>query len=415
MKVTTGNRAVSALFRVIGGSGRRLQGDAVRRLAGPGAHAGEVHVLGTAVPLVAAVAAFDLLARWWGPWWALAALPLVLFVGLQVAAIALGVAAGAISRLAGDRDGWRWRAWLAALGGWAWWRWPAGGWPRWIAAAWLAVLAAELLALAVLGWRRLMEVPGRRGVALRVALAVLAHLPLLLLGWWAGWPWALGWAGLIGMAFCWCTLTPNGLGFGPVVSRCDGGAVWLTIDDGPDPATTPVLLDRLDAHGAKATFFLIGERVAAHPELAREIVRRGHGVGNHTLSHPVASFWCAGPGRTRREIVEGARAIEQATGLRSRWFRAPVGHRNFFTHPVTRNERQQVVGWTRRGLDGTSRNVARIVARLTRRVERGDILVMHDATPVAEAVLAELLDQLGRRGLRAELPEDEPAAGGGAA
>lgn len=413
MRTVTDNGAVTATFRVFGGAGKRLQGEAVRRLAGPGSHAGEVRVLGTLVPLVVAAAAADALARCWGPWWALLALPAVLFAGLHALAVVLGTVAAAISRLAGGREGWRWRTWLVALGAWAWWRWHGDdGWCRWVAAAWLAVVAIEAAALALLGWRRLMQVPGRRGVALRMALATLAHLPLVPLAACAGWPWALAWAALAGTAFCWCTLAPNAQGFGPVASRCDGAGVWLTIDDGPDPETTPGLLERLGRAGAKATFFLVGSRVEAHPELAREIVRRGHRVGNHTLTHPAGSFWCAGPWRTRREIVGGGRAIERVTGVRPCWLRAPVGHRNLFTHPVAAEEGMRVVGWTRRGFDGVSRDVGRVVGRLTRRLERGDILVIHDATPVAGAVLDGLLEELRRRGLHTAVPEEDGAAQG---
>ncbi len=73
-------------------------------------------------------------------------------------------------------------------------------------------------------------------------------------------------------------------------------AVCLTIDDGPDEADTPQLLDLLDRHQARAVFFLIGERAGRQPELVAEILRRGHAVGHHTQTHPVATFWCALPG-----------------------------------------------------------------------------------------------------------------------
>src|SRR3546814_7752591 len=79
--------------------------------------------------------------------------------------------------------------------------------------------------------------------------------------------------------------------------------VWLTFDDGPSD-DTPALLDLLDAHGAKATFFLVGERAAARPGLVRGIVARGHGLGNHSHGHPQAWFWALGPARMRREIMQ---------------------------------------------------------------------------------------------------------------
>src|SRR5690606_7457875 len=82
----------------------------------------------------------------------------------------------------------------------------------------------------------------------------------------------------------------------------DRRQVWLTIDDGPDPLTTPRVLDLLDAHRARATFFVIGQKAARHPSLIAEITRRGHTLGNHTHNHPLASYWIAGATRTGREI-----------------------------------------------------------------------------------------------------------------
>ncbi|MDP4780163.1 MAG: polysaccharide deacetylase family protein, partial [Akkermansiaceae bacterium] len=111
--------------------------------------------------------------------------------------------------------------------------------------------------------------------------------------------------------------------FGKVRTR-GGKGIWLTLDDGPCPETTPAVLDLLDEHGAKATFFLIGDRAAKHPELVREIRRRGHGIGNHSWSHPRAFFWCLGPVRTWREITRCQRALTEITGEAPVWFRAPV-------------------------------------------------------------------------------------------
>ena len=61
--------------------------------------------------------------------------------------------------------------------------------------------------------------------------------------------------------------------------------VYLTFDDGPIPEVTPWVLDTLDRYGIKATFFLVGQNVERHPELLDEILKRGHRVGNHTMSH----------------------------------------------------------------------------------------------------------------------------------
>ncbi len=403
-----GNGAVSAVFRVFGGAGRPLRGDDVKRMAGLGTHVGEVRVLGAVVPAVVASAMFGCLSGWLGPWWAAALLLPAVFLGLQLMAAVLGILARVGARLAGEWETWQWWLWLAALGAWSAWAWPAGGWLRWFAGMWFLLMAAEGFSLLLLGCRWLMRVSGAGGVALRVALAVLLHLAALPIWIFGGWAWACGWLAMVGAGWCRGTLGANSQAFGPVIRQCDGGGVWLTIDDGPDPETTPALLDLLDEFDASATFFVIGQRVAAHPELAREIVRRGHRLGNHTGSHPSASFWCAGPGRTRREILDGGRAIEAVTGTSPCWFRAPVGHSNYFTHPVAAAAGMRVVGWTRTGRDGVSRDVPAILRRLTRNLQRGDIVVVHDATPVAAEVLGGLLAAMRGAGLHAESPDESP-------
>ncbi|HEV8421842.1 MAG TPA: polysaccharide deacetylase family protein, partial [Chthoniobacterales bacterium] len=93
------------------------------------------------------------------------------------------------------------------------------------------------------------------------------------------------------MLMLWPTLAANSPWWGPVVTGFvpNGKELWLTIDDGPQPRDTPALLDLLEEHQARATFFVKGRRAEQYPELIREIVRRGHGVGNHTYHHPSGS------------------------------------------------------------------------------------------------------------------------------
>jgi peptidoglycan/xylan/chitin deacetylase (PgdA/CDA1 family) len=218
----------------------------------------------------------------------------------------------------------------------------------------------------------------------------------LVLGFRYGWPWAIAGGALIAAFYCVAVLRPSGQWLGPVKTDTGDRSILLTIDDGPDPKDTPTLLDLLDHHGRKAVFFMIGEKVAAHPELAREVLRRGHLIGNHTMTHPQASFWCAGPWRTRREIAECQRTIQEATGFEPKWFRAPVGHRNWFTHPVCGDLGLEVVAWSRRGFDAVETDAAKVLERMLKGLAPGDIILMHEATAivgeVAEGVLQTLAE-----------------------
>ena len=213
------------------------------------------------------------------------------------------------------------------------------------------------------------------------------------------------------MAFLlWGTLNPNSRLFGPIMTHtCEG--VWLTIDDGPDPRDTPQLLDLLDRHGAKATFFLIGEKARLYPDLVREIVNRGHEVGNHTYQHPQAAFWSYGPYRTWREIVRCQRVLTEITGQSPRWFRAPVGHSNVFVHPVLDAMGLRLVGWSSRGFDGVSASLADVKRRIRSTARDGAIILAHESTPIAPQVVGDILSCGDENGWRFVIPDDEPRSG----
>jgi peptidoglycan-N-acetylglucosamine deacetylase len=182
--------------------------------------------------------------------------------------------------------------------------------------------------------------------------------------------------------------------------------VALTIDDGPDPQVTPAVLDLLDAAGARATFFCIAERARRHPQLVREIVRRGHAVENHSHVHS-HSFSLLGPRGFAREILAAQAVLADVAGQPPRFFRAPAGLRNPFLAPVLHRLGLVLASWTRRGFDTRERDPQRVLQRLTRGLAAGDILLLHDGNcardaqghPVILTVLPALLAELRRQQL----------------
>lgn len=118
----------------------------------------------------------------------------------------------------------------------------------------------------------------------------------------------------------------------------------ITFDDGPNPAITPKLLDLLDRYHAKATFFLVGKYVRETPALAKEIVARGHAIGNHTETHPNL-FFC-GPEETRTELLRCTEAIHQAIYEEPRWFRPPFGFRSPWLGELVQQQRLRTVMWS---------------------------------------------------------------------
>lgn len=190
----------------------------------------------------------------------------------------------------------------------------------------------------------------------------------------------------------------------------DRREVWLTIDDGPDPDDTPRLLDLLDQHGAKATFFVVGERAERHPELVREIVRRGHEVAHHTHTHPRFLFWCAGPARLAAELDRGTAAL-RAAGVRPRWFRPPVGIKPFLLAPALAARDLRGVSWTVRSGDCRSSSPEAVAASVAARVHPGSIVLLHEGPGVPAAVrvtgLARVLSALAAQGYACVIPRGE--------
>ena len=226
------------------------------------------------------------------------------------------------------------------------------------------------------------------------------------------WPWALGALALDHALITATGLWPRSTWLGANIRRLPDASVArsevsLTIDDGPNPAITPAVLDLLDEHQARATFFCIARQAQLHPALCREIVRRGHSVQNHSHAH-AHSFSVWGPKAMGRDIAQAQEHLSQITSEKPRFFRAPAGLRNPFLDPVLHNQGLRLVSWTRRGFDTIKSDPAVVQARLTRGLAAGDILLLHDSNvahsaqgePVILAVLPRLLRQFQLNGLR---------------
>jgi peptidoglycan/xylan/chitin deacetylase (PgdA/CDA1 family) len=245
------------------------------------------------------------------------------------------------------------------------------------------------------------------GIAAPLALPVLWPLSPAL---------ALGTMALAHAPLLYGTLRANAPLFGPVATHFVPAPeeVWLTIDDGPHAEDTPRLLDLLDAAGARATFFVRGDRARAHPELTREVRRRGHQLGNHSLTHPQATFWCLPPNRVAQEIAGCNLVLREITGEEPGLFRAPVGMANPFVHWACGALGLRLVGWSARGYDGVARaRPADVVARICRGLRPGGIVLLHEGHRGAgdEAInvrsLEMLLRDLAVRGWRCVLPRED--------
>lgn len=189
--------------------------------------------------------------------------------------------------------------------------------------------------------------------------------------------------------------------------------VWLTIDDGPDPADTPRILTLLADHGAHATFFVTGQNVAAHPALVRAILAGGHEVAHHTQTHPSATFWCASPRRLARELDNGLVALGAAR-VRTNRFRPPAGVKNLWLGRALAARGLTCIGWSARGRETWRADVDIVVTRVLHRLAPGAILLLHEGPRIPAAIrvhaIRRVLETLTRLGYRCVVPASEQLA-----
>jgi peptidoglycan-N-acetylglucosamine deacetylase len=218
-----------------------------------------------------------------------------------------------------------------------------------------------------------------------------------------------GYAGLV----AWGVLSPSAEMFADVVWRGPEGArgIALTFDDGPHPAFTRSVLESLDRAGMKATFFVIGEKAARHPDVLREIVAAGHSVGVHGHRHDRAlSFRSLA--RVRADLVRSVELIEKATGARPTLYRPAVGQTNPRIARAAADLGLTLVGWTVRGRDGIRAAPERVAARVIGRLRHGVIVLLHDAAekddrePAAPKALPRILEAMQTRKIVAVRVDD---------
>ena len=196
--------------------------------------------------------------------------------------------------------------------------------------------------------------------------------------------------------------------FGDVVARGPRSRpeVALTFDDGPHPETTRRVLAILSEHGVRATFFVLGEKARAHPDVVREIVAAGHALGLHGYTHD-RLYSLRSAVRLEADLERARAAVEEAAGVRCTLFRPPVGFVSYAVALAAERTGLTLVGFTARTRDASPRaEPAAVLARATRALDNGAILVLHDAAeaghraPASVSVLGELCAELARRGLR---------------
>ena len=182
----------------------------------------------------------------------------------------------------------------------------------------------------------------------------------------------------------------------PIISRGrrDKKAVALTFDDGPDPLTTPHLLDLLRTYRVKATFFVTGRKAAEHPELIKEILLQGHSVGNHSYTHNNLVMFKSCKSIVRE--IETAQNVLNDFGVLALAFRPPVGITGPRLWPALIKSDRYIVNFSCRAFDGGNRWIKGLSKKILKRIGPGDIVLLHDVTPHKPLLLGEWLNEMER-------------------
>lgn len=182
------------------------------------------------------------------------------------------------------------------------------------------------------------------------------------------------------------------------INKAKKDCVILGFDDGPDPEMTPQVLDILEAHQAQAIFFLIGKNALKYPEIVREINRKGHLIGGHTLHHP-ANFGMLDLHRTEEEIMEGIKAVEGIINQKITLFRPPLGVSNPIIAAVIKKNNLDVIGWNIRSYDTINKDAQKMLKRITGKIKGGSSILLHDRAKNTVEILPEILKDIQNKKL----------------
>jgi peptidoglycan/xylan/chitin deacetylase (PgdA/CDA1 family) len=190
-------------------------------------------------------------------------------------------------------------------------------------------------------------------------------------------------AGLAVGAYAYASTWPGSRIFGKALTAPERpGELALTFDDGPNATWTPRLLDVLAMHDVRATFFLLGGRAEAEPNLVRRIAGAGHVIGNHSWSHPNMARSSSDVIREQLRRTQGA--LEQITGAAVKFFRPPYGARRPAVFRIAREMGLKLVLWNAMTSDWDDPSAERIARQLAERIDslrqRGHAtnIVLHD-------------------------------------
>jgi peptidoglycan/xylan/chitin deacetylase (PgdA/CDA1 family) len=189
---------------------------------------------------------------------------------------------------------------------------------------------------------------------------------------------------------------PRSSFFLPVISHAGNATegIALTFDDGPSPASTPLLLDLLARHQLPATFFVVGENAARHPELITAILAGGHTIGNHSLRHDY--FLMLRAPKTLQADIHATQEILAKSGVIPLVFRPPIGICGPRLGKALARENLRAVTYSCRAFDRGNRDIRDLAGKILRRLQPGAIVMLHDLPPLQKTRTDQWQQELDR-------------------
>ena len=173
-------------------------------------------------------------------------------------------------------------------------------------------------------------------------------------------------------------MSPTGQWYGRTFTGVPRGSktLALTYDDGPNDPHTLLLLDVLAKHNVKASFFLIGRYVRQRPDIAREIAKAGHTIGNHSFTHPLLTLKTEG--EIRQQLVDCDSVLNDSIGEHSNLFRPPFGGRRPAVLRIARELNLEPIMWNVTGYDWNAPRAEIIERKVSKQIRGGNVILLHD-------------------------------------
>lgn len=182
-------------------------------------------------------------------------------------------------------------------------------------------------------------------------------------------------------------------------------SIMLSFDDGPHAKNTPLVLDVLETHQVKAVFFLIGKNIQEQEEIVKQIVAKGHLIGNHSFSHHhLIDTWSSK--KVLNDLTQCQQLIHQYQA-QSLLFRPPFGVTNPRIAKVVKQLQLHTIGWNIRSYDTSTQNISKIKQRILNKLRPNSIILLHDRLDIMPELLNELIPEIKKRGFEfsIELPK----------